>query len=79
VTKRPPFKDWPAMPQSWVIHHEKVNNYASANADAGTTANRPTSGLWIGRPYFDTTLGYRIHVKTVNPTPVWVRYDGAVV
>ena len=37
---------------------------------SGTTANRPTSRLWIGRTYFDTTLNLPIWVKTINPV-VW--------
>lgn len=45
---------------------------------SGTTANRPTSGLWIGRTYFDTTLGKPIWVKTVGPT-VWVNAAGTPV
>lgn len=40
-----------------------INNVALA-ADAvqqsGTTAQRPTKNLWVGRPYFDTTLGYEV-------------------
>lgn len=43
---------------------------------SGTTANRPTSGLWVGRTYFDTTLGLPVWVKTVGPT-VWVTAAGA--
>lgn len=46
-------------------------NFASRVAEAitglrasGTTAQRPTEGLFVGRTYFDTTLGQ----------PVW--YDG---
>lgn len=27
---------------------------------SGTTAQRPTDGLWVGRPFFDTTLGYMV-------------------
>lgn len=33
---------------------------------SGTTALRPTAGLWVGRTYFDTTLGF----------PIW--FDGTV-
>lgn len=33
--------------------------------ESGTTANRPTKGLYVGRRYYDTTLGY----------PVW--YTGS--
>lgn len=43
----------------------------------GTTANRPTKNLYIGRRYFDETLGYPVYVKTL--VPVWVNGAGAVV
>ncbi len=43
----------------------------------GATAQRPTD-VWIGRRYFDTTLGYPIYVKTVTPL-VWVNGAGATV
>ena len=36
-----------------------------AAQQSGTTANRPTTQLWTGRPYFDTTL----------TKPIW--YDGS--
>jgi hypothetical protein len=45
----------------------------------GTTAQRPTANLFIGRPYFDTTLGYIIHVKQVTPTVIWVNGSGVSV
>lgn len=45
----------------------------------GTTAQRPTANLFIGRPYFDTTLGYIVHVKQVTPTVVWVNGAGTTV
>ncbi len=28
---------------------------------SGTTADRPTTALWVGRTYFDTTLGFSIN------------------
>ena len=45
---------------------------------SGATASRPTSGLWIGRQFFDTTLGKPVYVKSVKPT-VWVDGAGTVV
>jgi hypothetical protein len=45
---------------------------------SGTTANRPTTNLFIGRPYFDTTLGKPIAIKSLGPT-VWVDGVGTVV
>jgi hypothetical protein len=34
--------------------------------NSGTTAQRPTADLYVGKQFFDTTLGY----------PIW--YDGSV-
>jgi len=57
-------------------------NVAFASQQSGTTANRPISTaqfpLWVGRIYFDTTLGKPIWVKSLSPT-VWVDATGAVV
>lgn len=47
-----------------------------AAQESGTTANRPTSLLWVGRMYFDTTLGKPVWLKTVNPIG-WVDATGA--
>lgn len=46
-----------------------------AQESYGTTANRPTSRLYISRPYFDTSLGYEIRY---NGT-AWVNGSGVVV
>ena len=48
---------------------------ADSVTQSGTTANRPTVSLWIGRPYFDTTLGYAVWY---NGT-VWVNSTGTTV
>ena len=45
---------------------------------SGTTADRPTSGLWVGRMYFDTTLGKPVWVKSLSPV-TWVDATGASV
>lgn len=44
----------------------------------GPTAERPTKLVEPGLPFFDTTLGYAIWVKSVNPI-VWVNATGGVV
>jgi hypothetical protein len=64
--------------QGWTSFFEAVFNLLTAMTQSGTTAQRPTTFLWIGRSYFDTTLGYRIEVKSVNPT-VWVNGAGTSV
>lgn len=53
-----------SMPKAHIAWYGAVGRLCNDLQSAGTTANRPTRGLWIGRPFFDTTLGY----------PVW--YDG---
>lgn len=47
----------------------------AAMTQSGTTAQRPTSFLWVGRPYFDTTLGIPIW----RTAAAWVDATGAVV
>lgn len=44
----------------WTAFFNQVFLICFAASQAGTTAQRPDSNLWIGRPYFDTTLGYAI-------------------
>lgn len=45
----------------------------------GTTAKRPTTNLYVGRPYFDTTLTKPIWVKAISPSIVWVDATGTPV
>lgn len=45
---------------------------------SGPTGSRPTANLdgrWIGMPYFDTTLGKPIFLKTASSN-AWVLADG---
>lgn len=49
-------------------------------AESGTTVNRPAdANLRVGQPYFDTTLGKPVWVKTIGPPAIWVDATGAVV
>lgn len=57
--------------QTWFSRNHMI---VSSLQQAGTTADRPDKQLWIGRMYFDQTLGKPVFVKSVRPT-VWV--DGA--
>lgn len=58
----------------WAQWFSRVGTRLMAVEQSGPTAERPTSGLWIGRRFFDTTLGKPVYVKSLGPT-VWV--DGA--
>lgn len=67
-----------AVSQGWRNFFVAVFNILTALTLNGTTANRPIKFLWIGRPYFDVTLGIPIWVRSLSPT-VWVNGAGAVV
>lgn len=45
-----------------------------AMQSSGTTAQRPTKGLYVGRVYFDTTLGFSVWYNGTN----WVNSAGAI-
>jgi hypothetical protein len=62
----------------WMKWTTLVNNIARAMQQSGTTANRPISGLWIGRQYYDVTLNQPVYVSAVNP-PVWRDASGVIV
>lgn len=62
----------------WNQVFSRWQSLISAIPQADTTANRPTAGLWIGRQFFDTTLGKPVYVKSIRPT-VWVDGAGTVV
>lgn len=64
--------------QSFRIFLSKLFTVVSSIEGSGTTANRPTTHLWVGRFYFDSTLNKPIWVKTTSPV-VWVDATGASV
>jgi hypothetical protein len=61
----------------WLSYFAAISPIIASLADSGITANRPTTGIWIGRQYFDTTLGKPVYVKSVKPI-VWVTATGVV-
>ncbi|MGI0034324.1 MAG: hypothetical protein ACRD98_00450 [Nitrososphaera sp.] len=71
-------QDSEKLPFLWRAFYSALASIATALTQSGTTAQRPIVFLWVGRPYFDTTLGLAIWVKSVNPI-VWVRGDGGAV
>jgi len=76
---QPPFNDvttdgGAVFNHGWQIWLTKLHNVVSPLNDSGATADRPTKSLWVGRPYFDTDLGYMIWLK--DNTPTWVNGAG---
>ena len=61
--------------QGWATFFNTVFQLLVALTSSGTTANRPTKMLWVGRTYFDTTLTRPIWYTGTN----WIRADGTVV
>ena len=59
----------------WQEFFGNIYTILFANTQNGTTANRPVQRLWIGRRYFDTTLGIPIWY---NGT-AWVNATGGIV
>ena len=66
-------KQMPTVP--FLQWFSRIHTIALAVRSSGTTAQRPTSSLWVGRTYFDTTLGKPIWYKN----PGWVDATGAAV
>ena len=56
----------------------KISEYINENSQAGVTAKRPTENLYVGRKFFDVTIGDEIYIRSLNPT-VWVKGGGTVV
>jgi len=64
--------------EGWRNFFVAVFNICNALTMSGTTAQRPTTLLWVGRPYLDETLGIPIWLKSITPT-VWIDGTGAPV
>lgn len=59
----------------WVNFFANVYRVCLSVTQSGTTAQRPTKNLFVGRQYFDTTLGHVIHYDGTN----WVDATGSTV
>ena len=53
----------------------QVSDFITGLVSSGVTADRPTKALYVGRTYFDTTLGYAIWYDGTN----WVNSAGTTV
>lgn len=59
----------------WQQFFNLIVTLLGALTQSGTTAQRPIKVLWIGRTYFDTTLGIPIWYRGLT----WVNASGSVV
>lgn len=60
----------------WAGWFSTVQQILEAVSSAGPTSGRPTQGQFQGMPYFDTTLGFPVWLKTPGSSPVWVNATG---
>ena len=77
----PEGKTLSAVKTDWASYFHSVQQTVFNLSRSGPTASRPLStldGRWIGMPYFDTTLGKPIYLKSTNPD-VWITAAGAIV
>lgn len=49
-----------AVDPNWYVSWKQSSDWITQNSDSGTTAERPTTNLYIGRRYIDTTLNMQI-------------------
>lgn len=59
------------LTRSAVEYLSLVQLVADTLTQSGTTAQRPSTRLWVGRFYYDTTIGLPIWVSAVTPSIVW--------
>lgn len=69
ASQLPVVDDYASWSQPWANWLLQAWQILSAQTESGPTANRPAKNLYVGRRYFDTTLG--AHGK-----PIWVGKDG---
>lgn len=62
----------------WLQVFSRWQRVILAAQQSGTTANRPTSLLWVGRRFYDTTLNKPVWVSSVSPV-TWRDAAGGVV
>ena len=63
---------------AWQAWFSRIHSIVVTGQQSGTTANRPTSQVWIGRQYWDSTLNKPVYVASVKPI-VWRDAAGTIV
>lgn len=69
----------PAPAKWWVDWFSLIFRLLTGLTESGTTAQRPTKNLWVGRMYYDTTLNKPIWVNAITPAVVWKDAAGTTV
>lgn len=64
--------------RTWMQWFSRVHDIVLSLQQSGPTSDRPKKVLWVGRRYFDTTLGKPVWFKSARPD-VWVDAAGVPV
>jgi hypothetical protein len=68
-----------SMPKVQVAWYGAVGRLLNAITGTGTTAQRPTKGLYVGRPYFDQSLAAGAGKPIWYNGTAWVDGAGTIV
>ena len=66
------------LTNEWAQFFHALEGIGNAHTKSGPTSSRPTSTMqwrYTGMPFFDTTLGLTIFLKTASSN-AWVKADG---
>ena len=63
----------------WQVWFSSIQQWLGPQGQFGSTAKRPTTGIYVGLAYYDQTLGYPVFVHQVTPTIIWHNGAGAAV
>lgn len=71
--------DKESVTESYRGWFQSIQTWLGPQFQTGATTARPTTGLYQGLMYFDTTLGYPVFLKTIGSPNVWVNASGTPV
>lgn len=76
--KSAPLDEFGNFTPAWAQWLTRTHANVITLQQSGPTAERPDKLLWVGRVFFDATLGHPIWLQSINPT-VWCDATGAAV
>jgi len=62
-----------SMNREWYPWFQNASNAVNSLYQSGTTAERPTTNVYLGQLYFDTTLGTLVMITNLDPL-TWVPF-----
>jgi hypothetical protein len=63
---------------AWSGWFSLAQQILQATSSSGPTTARPTTNLYVGQFYFDTTLGFPVWCSAPGSSPTWVNSQGMV-